>query len=171
MVVHVSNRLIAGASPFEHDSHVFPVCKNQLQALKEGHDGGYQIPVPSYFFVPNPNSQLLEFLQSQPNVREFWPIPNSQLIFGKQSQFTAIFEGQSKVPVNRPQDPPQATPKRWQSYTPNDWGHNMRSLQPSNCNFIVSLVVHDCHRSRACRLAHLNTILWYFLFVRTGCQR
>ena len=35
----------------------------------------------------------------------------------------------------------------------------------------VSLVVHDCHRSRALELAFLNTILWYFLFVRTGCGR
>ncbi len=31
--------------------------------------------------------------------------------------------------------------------------------------------VHDCHRSRALELAHLNTILWHFLFVRTGCGR
>ncbi len=35
----------------------------------------------------------------------------------------------------------------------------------------MSLVVLDCHRSRALELAHLNTILWYFLFVGTGCGR
>ncbi len=33
------------------------------------------------------------------------------------------------------------------------------------------LVVHDCHRSRALELAHLNTILWYFLFERTRYER
>ncbi len=31
--------------------------------------------------------------------------------------------------------------------------------------------MHDCHRSRALELAHVNTILWYFLFVRTRCER
>ena len=34
LVVHVSNRLSAWASPFEHDSEVFPVCKNRVQVLK-----------------------------------------------------------------------------------------------------------------------------------------
>ena len=53
-----------------------------------------------------PKSQLLKFLQSQSNIREFRLIPESQLIWGKQSQFPGIFEGESQVPVNGHQDPP-----------------------------------------------------------------
>ncbi len=43
-------------------------------------------PSPQLIFSPNPSSQLLKFLQSQPIIREFWQIPKSQLILGKQSQ-------------------------------------------------------------------------------------
>ncbi len=55
-----------------------------------------------------PKSQLLEFLQSQRNIREFQAIPKPQLILGEQSQFPAIFEGKSQVPVDRHQDPPES---------------------------------------------------------------
>ncbi len=40
----------------------------------------------SWWGVPNPSSQLLEFLESKPNIHESWPIQKSQLILGKQSQ-------------------------------------------------------------------------------------
>ena len=65
------------------------------------------VPDPSsqLIFRPNPSSQLLHFLQSQSIIREFGQIPKSQLILGKQSQFPAIFEGQSQVPVIGHQDP------------------------------------------------------------------
>ncbi len=68
--------------------------------------GGVPNPSSQLIFNLNPSSQLHEFLQSQPDIREFWPIPKSQLILGKQSQFPAIFDGQAQVPVNGHQDPP-----------------------------------------------------------------
>ncbi len=49
--------------------------------------GGPQSQFPVNF---QPKSQLLHFLQSQPNICEFWSIPKSQLILQKQSRFPAI---------------------------------------------------------------------------------
>ena len=64
------------------------------KACYEGRDGRSQIPVN---FYPKSQFQLLIFLPSQPNIREFWPIPKSPLILGKQSQFPASLEGQSQL--------------------------------------------------------------------------
>ena len=51
------------------------------------------VPNPSsqLIFRPNPSSQLLDFLQSQPIIREFWQIPKSKLILANpRSQLTGI---------------------------------------------------------------------------------
>ncbi len=52
---------------------------------------GVSNPSSQLILSPNPSSQLLKFLQSEPNIREFWPISKSQLILEKQSQLPAIF--------------------------------------------------------------------------------
>ncbi len=75
------------------------------KSYKRGSWWGVPNPSSQLIFSPNPSSQLLEFLQSQPIIRHFLQIPKSQLFLGKQSQFPAIYEGQSQVPVNGHQDP------------------------------------------------------------------
>ena len=75
-------------------------------------------PSSQLIFSPNPSSQLINLLKSQPNIREFWPIPKSQLISVKQSQVPAIFKGQSQLPANGHQDPHTPVESRALIYCP-----------------------------------------------------